>query len=134
MSIQEGLVAGMRAWCEAQKDKRKEYKRLWRKANRDKVNEATRRFRERERLEKGLPYNFKPKHKEWDAPRKRRLLYAYNQGVPISTIRTLFRCGSSIIYDILEELNAAGHVVKPRKDRRGCCKVRRTWIHNEDDA
>jgi hypothetical protein len=134
MSTQDGLVAGMRAWHEAQKAKRKEYMRAWRKANRDKINEATRRFRERERLENGLPYNFKPKHKEWDTPRKRRLLYAYNQGVPISAMRTLFRCGSSIIYDILEELNAAGHVVKPRKTLRVCGKPRKTWIHNEDDA
>jgi DNA invertase Pin-like site-specific DNA recombinase len=111
-------------------DPRAEYKRLWRKANRDKINAATKRFRERERLKNGLPYNFKPKHKEWDAYRKRRLLYSYNQGTPISTIKTLFNCGISIIYDILEELHAAGHVVKPRTDRRGCCKARRVWIRN----
>jgi hypothetical protein len=112
---------------------RAEYNRLWRKANRDKVNAATKRFHERERLKKGLPYNFKPKHREWDAYRKRRLLYSYNQGVPMSTIKTLFQCGGSIIYDILEELHAAGHIVRPRKDKRGSCKARRVWIRNDAD-
>ncbi len=86
------------------------------------------RTRERERLENGLPYNYKPKHKEWDDYRKRRLLHAYNQGVPMSTIKDSFGCGASIIYNILEELLAAGYIVKPRKDRRGCCKARRVWV------
>jgi hypothetical protein len=70
MSLQEGLVAGMRAWHEAQKEKRKEYKRLWRlanrdkiaeyqsawrKANRDKVNASNKRSRERKRFKDDMP-------------------------------------------------------------------------------
>jgi hypothetical protein len=46
----------------------------------------------------------------------------------MSTIKDSFGCGASIIYNILEELLAAGYIVKPRKDRRGCCKARRVWV------